>query len=217
MQTTGIGSGAPAAAPTEEKSGLGRDAFLRILLAQLGNQDPTAPMDSTDFVAQLAQFANVELLQGVEARLDALVVAQAASNQTAAANLVGREVVYHADEVALGPDGAVVHGQLAGAAASVTVTLTDEAGRTVRTLRLGPSPAGRIEIPWDGRDDDGAPLPPGDYRVRIAAADAEGKSVDVVSLARGVARGISFEHGYPELLVGDARVLLSDVLELHAS
>lgn len=214
METSAIGSsGAYGAAPA--KNELGKDQFVKLLVAQLSNQDPTAPMESADFVAQLAQFANVELLQGVETRLDAMLVAQAASNQTAAAGLVGREVVFHTDHVQLADGGATILADLGGAAETVTVTITDEAGNTVRTLRLGAAAKGETRIPWDGRDDNGNVLPAGSYGVRVAAADAGGKSVAVEQLARGIAGGVSFENGYPELLVGSVRIKLSDIVELH--
>jgi len=215
METKAIG-GASTASTTGASNQLGKDEFVRLLVAQLSNQDPTAPMESADFVAQLAQFANVELLQGVESRLDALVIAQASNNQLAAASLVGREVLYRTDRVDLGEDGATLVASLRGAASSVTVTITDEAGNTVRTLRLGAAGEGKLEIAWDGRDESGKLLPRGSYRVRVAAADASGASVPVDPFARGTARAISFDNGYPELLVGSARVKLSDIVELHS-
>lgn len=214
MQTNAIGGSAATEAP-EAKNALGKNEFVRLLVAQLGNQDPTAPMESKDFVAQLAQFANVELLQGVETRLDALLVAQAASNQTAAAGLVGKEVVFHTDRVDLGETGATLLADLESAATSVTVTITDESGKTVRTLEAGAHAAGQASIPWDGRDASGRALPPGSYNVRVAAADADGKSVAVEQLARGVASGVSFENGFPELLISGVRIKLSDIVELH--
>jgi flagellar basal-body rod modification protein FlgD len=144
-----------------------------------------------------------------------MLVAQAANNQTAAAGLVGRDVVFHTDRVELGENGATLLADLSGAAESVTVTITDEAGNTVRTLRLGAHAKGDARIPWDGRDDAGRLLPEGSYGVRIAAADRDGASVPVEQLARGLASGVSFANGYPELLVGPIRIKLSDVVELH--
>ena len=216
METNAIG-GASAATETKAKNHLGKDEFVRLLGAQLSNPDPTAPMESADFVAQLAQFANVELLQGVETRLDSLVIAQASSNQLAAAGLVGREVLYRTDRIELGESGANLVASLGAPATSLTVTISDEKGDTVRTLRLGAADQGKLEIPWDGRDENGVLLPAGSYRVRVAAADADGAPVPVNHFARGTARAISFDNGYAELLVGSARVKLSDIVELHSA
>ncbi|WP_373049433.1 flagellar hook assembly protein FlgD [Vulgatibacter sp.] len=216
MNASAIGASSTGGA-AESKNSLGKDEFVKLLVTQLSNQDPTAPMDSKDFVAQLAQFANVELLQGVEGRLDALLVAQAANNQTAAAGLVGREVLYRTDEIQLGESGATVVANLDAPAASVTVTIQDEAGNTVRTLRLGAAAEGPLDVAWDGRDDGGTLLPPGSYGVKIVAADTDGASVPVEQHARGVAHGVSFENGFPELLIGTTRIKLSEIVELHTA
>ena len=87
---------ATATAGTQETTGgassaqtLGYDAFLKLLVAQMQNQDPTKPMDSTEFVAQLASFSNVE--QGVKtnAKLDALITSLALNQADA---LIGKYV-----------------------------------------------------------------------------------------------------------------------------
>lgn len=212
--TTGLGVG-PSSDATRGSSALGKDQFVKLLMAQLQNQDPTSPVDSQAFVAQLAQFSSLEQLQGVSSRLDALVLAQAASNQTQTATLVGKDVLFKTDAVELpAVGGTTVAGELAGKASSITVTITDADGKTVRTLTLGPADEGPIEIPWDGRDEAGVPLPEGEYKVKLAAADGEGKAVDISSRGKGRVAGVSFANGYPELMVDGRKVKLSDVLEI---
>src|SRR4028119_2238475 len=73
---------------------LGKDAFLKLMLAQLANQDPTQPQDSQAFVAQLAQFSSVEQLESANQRLDDILLAQASNSQTAATAMVGNEAAY---------------------------------------------------------------------------------------------------------------------------
>lgn len=205
-------SGGDSAGPTGK---MGKDEFVKLLMAQLGHQDPLSPMDSQAFVAQLAQFANVELLQATNGRLEALLVAQAAGNQMSAASLVGKDVLYRSEQVTLEAGaGAAIQGELAQAASSVTVVLTDAAGKTVRTLKLGAYAQGPLDIAWDGLDDQGQPLPAGDYRVQITAADSEGNNVAVEQRALSRIVGVSFQNGYPELLVGNSRIKLSEVVEI---
>jgi len=203
---------APEQAPANE---LGKNDFVKLLMAQLGNQDPTSPMDSQAFVAQLAQFASVEQLQGIGSRLDSLVLAQASANQTATASLVGRELLYRTDTAQLEAEGGVeLHGQLAAPAQSVTVTILDSSGKVVRTIRLGEHEAGPLHHEWDGLDDRGERLPPGSYKVQLAAANQEGKSVAIDSRARGQVTGVSFENGYPELMLGTKKIKLSEIVEI---
>jgi flagellar basal-body rod modification protein FlgD len=212
--TSGLGSG-PSSDATRGSNELGKDQFVQLLMAQLRNQDPTSPVDSQAFVAQLAQFSSLEQMQGMSSRLDALVLAQAASNQTQTADLVGKDVLFKTDRVELpAVGGTVVSGELSAEAASVTVTISDEDGKTVRTLKLGPAEAGAFDIPWDGRDEAGVPLPAGEYTVKLAAADLQGDSVDIESRGKGFVGGVSFANGYPELMVGGRKIKLSDVLEI---
>ncbi|MFT7582311.1 MAG: flagellar basal-body rod modification protein FlgD, partial [Myxococcota bacterium] len=57
---------------------LGKDDFLNLLVAQLGNQDPLSPTDPTDFVSQLSQFTSLEQLIGLREGLDLLAITQTA-------------------------------------------------------------------------------------------------------------------------------------------
>ena len=216
MSISSIGSS--SAGSTQQSSGsgqLGKDQFLKLLMTQLSHQDPLSPMDSQAFVAQLAQFANVEQLQGMNARMDTMVLGQAAANQVGAANLVGRQVSYRADTVQAAGGPVSLLGSLGGSATEVTAVLKDESGRTVRTLKLGAHQAGEFSATWDGLDDAGNPVPPGKYTVSYTATDNAGGSVSVDARARGLVQGVSFEAGYPELKVNGSTLKLSDVVAIE--
>src|ERR1700742_304304 len=75
-----------------DDKGLGENAFLKLLVAQMKNQDPLKPMDNTDFVAQLAQFSNLEQVMGINTRLDTLAAQGQGLQNTQIASLVGKEV-----------------------------------------------------------------------------------------------------------------------------
>ncbi len=206
----------PGASEPRGSSRLGKEEFLKILMAQLGHQDPTSPADSRAFVAELAQFASLELSQNLSSTLDSILVGQAALHQTQVTSLIGREALYRTDTVELAEEPATMLAHLSAKAESVTAVITDESGRKVRTITLGGQPAGALEITWDGRDDAGATLPPGTYKVSITAAGTDGKSVGVEQRARGRITGVSFIDGVPELVVGSGsrRIKLSDAVEI---
>jgi flagellar basal-body rod modification protein FlgD len=65
---------------------LGKDAFLKLLVEQIKNQDPLEPKDNSEFVAQLAQFSSLEQTMGINDRLDRLSVQSQGSANTAVAN-----------------------------------------------------------------------------------------------------------------------------------
>ena len=139
-----------------DSSALGKDDFMKLLLAQLANQDPTAPQDDQAFVAQLAQFAQLEASQGTNTRLDTLVSAQAASQQTQAVGFIGKSVDFRTDTMSL-EAGLSTTSQvsLTSAASAVTVGVLDSTGKEVRTMKMGPQLAGAVNVTWDGNDDGG--------------------------------------------------------------
>jgi flagellar basal-body rod modification protein FlgD len=197
---------------------LGKDAFIKLLLTQMQNQDPLNPLDNAQMIAQLAQFSSVEQLQGLGSRLDTLLLAQASSNQLQTASLVGKDVLYHTTTMDL-PEGGTASGQVVlPAAANVTATVKDGSGNVVRVLQLGSRAAGNFDFTWDGRDGGGLPLAAGSYQVDIEARDASGKAVQADLRCRGRVQGVSFDSsGAAVLLVGLARstVKLADVMEIN--
>jgi flagellar basal-body rod modification protein FlgD len=218
--------GAPAAGATEAATGsskLGKDEFLKLLMTQLGNQDPLSPMDNQAFVAQLAQFAQVELQQAASQQLDALLMAQASNNQLQATSLVGKQAVLKDDGFTWqGPPvsprvtpSVSLTGSVAGAAAQVTAVITDASGKVVRREGLGAKSEGPFNYSWDGRDDQGGYVAAGQFKVSFVAVDAAGKPVDAQSLSSARITGVSFETGYAELLLSNhERVKLADVLRV---
>ena len=195
---------------------LGKDEFLKLLTAQLANQDPLSPTDNQAFIAQLAQFSSVEQQTTMNDRLEQLIVAQASTNQTATANLVGKDIVYKTDHASFdGHTPVALGGTLSADAASVNAIITDANGKTVRTVKSGAATAGTVSLQWDGRDDSGTLLPAGSYTVKLTAADPKGNDIPVQTQGRGRATGISFSNGFAELLIDGVHIKLADVLEIN--
>ena len=96
---TPLGLGATAS-PTESDA-LGRDTFLKLMVAQLRNQDPMNPQDSAEFLAQTAQFTSLEKLEQVALQSSQALAAQMAFG---ASTLAGKTVTY------VGADGAEATG-----------------------------------------------------------------------------------------------------------
>jgi flagellar basal-body rod modification protein FlgD len=209
---TNAGAGGAVEAP---KSTMGKNEFLKLLLAQLSHQDPTSPADSQAFVAQLAQFANVEQLQGVNTSLETLLMAQAAGNQTQTVGLLGKDVTFKTDKVEFdGTSASSIYGKVEREAATVKAVITDSTGKVVRTVELNGVPAGTFSLEWDGLDDTGNTVPKGTYKVQLTAADLEGKNIPVQANGSGRVTGITYEKGYPELQVGGLKLLMSEVISV---
>src|SRR6266542_704728 len=171
VTSSAAGTGAVA------KNTLGKDEFLKLLTAQLANQDPLQPVDNQAFIAQLAQFSSVEQLQNLTSRLDTLLLATASTNQMSTASLVVKDVAFKADGVDVAAGVSSPLQIKLPARATVTAVVQDASGRTVRTLPMGVRDAGTFDLGWDGRGDGGAPLPAGHYTVKLSAKGTDGSDV----------------------------------------
>src|SRR5262245_37417073 len=90
VPSTTQGSNAPSSPTAAAKSAtVDYNQFLQLLIAQLKNQDPTKPMDSAQFISQLASFSNVEQSIQMNSKLDGLMTASALSQ---AEGMIGRHV-----------------------------------------------------------------------------------------------------------------------------
>jgi flagellar basal-body rod modification protein FlgD len=208
--------GAPATQSTQ--SNLGPDAFMRLLVTQIKNQDPAKPMDTTEMMAQLSQMTQVERLVAIDQRLQSLQVANAAIANTQAVDLVGTTVEADTSRMILndlGPGQGAF--QLDGAAATVKVEIRDDNGDLVRTLELGPQASGTKTFDWDGNTDEGERAPSGRYSISVTAKTGEGMPVTTRTSIRGPVHSISYADGYPALSIGDAEVLMGDVRNVSSS
>jgi flagellar basal-body rod modification protein FlgD len=196
---------------------LDRTAFLKLLVEQLKNQDPLKPQDDSAFIAQLAQFSQLEQSMGINSRLDTLAAQNAGLANAQAVSLVGSTATVRGNLVTVDGTGVgtPVAFNLAGTATETTVTIRNQNGDAVRTLQLGGRQAGLARITWDGRSDSGDLQPAGTYQVTVTAKDAVGSPVSVSQETTGAITEVSFDKGYPVLeLDNGIAVPISDLLKV---
>src|SRR5271166_6243061 len=130
-------SSASSVASAVTGGSLGQNAFLKILMAQIQNQDPLQPMDDTTFVTQLAQFSSLEQQVSTNQLLQTAAAQQQAQLNAQDASLVGHTVTVSRASTTLGSSGvpAAVGFTLGAGAQSVTVTISDPSGNEVRTIK----------------------------------------------------------------------------------
>lgn len=199
--TTYSSRGAQASSSTQNM--LDKNDFLRLLVTQLTNQDPLNPMDSTEFVAQLASLAQVEQLYNANDALATIIAYQSSINASQCLNLLGREVQAIGNLVTLEKGEASPIGYILPEEAKVTVKIYNAEGRLVRTVSLGQQEAGEHSFSWDGKDDAGQILEDGAYTFDVVATNANDYPLEVTLLCQGTVTGIRFaEDGSPRILVG---------------
>lgn len=209
--------GARESSATGRAGAAPKDEFLRLLVAQLRNQNPLEPQDGAAFVAQLAQFASLEQMTETNERLATLEAGQSSQLRAGFSNLVGRRVSVAGDTLSLPASDAVEHGFDLGASASaVKVVVYDASGKEVRQLELGPREAGRHLIQWDGLDADGQALGPGEYRFSVEAVDAQGGSLEAKSLLHAKIDGIDFTGGVVRFRIGERVFSPGDILSIDS-
>jgi flagellar basal-body rod modification protein FlgD len=166
---SGLGLGVPR---SEAKKEMGQEDFLHLMVTQLKNQDPFKPLESGEFLGQLAQFGTVQGLAGLQTSFDALAGSLVSNQALQASALVGRTALAATSSIGIAagqPVGGAV--DLAEASSTVTLTIRDAAGQPVRTLDLGARPAGLASFVWDGRTDAGEPAAGGRYTFSAAYRD----------------------------------------------
>jgi flagellar basal-body rod modification protein FlgD len=143
---------------------LAQEDFLQLMLTQLKNQDPFKPMESGEFLGQLAQFGTVQGLAGLQTSFDSLSSSLVSNQALQASALVGRSALARTSTLAIAA-GQSVNGavDLPASSAAAAVSIRDATGQTVRTLPLGAQPSGLAGFTWDGLDDGGRPVAAGRY------------------------------------------------------
>jgi flagellar basal-body rod modification protein FlgD len=180
--------------PSGPSDELGQEQFLELMIAQLRNQDPFKPMESGEFLGQLAQFGTVSGIEDVRGALADLTHAMSANQTMQAAGLVDRDAYVVAREGWLPPGGSVRGAVVVPpGTASATLGIYDMNGRLVATRAVpntGDDVGGFV---WNGLMDDGNVAPSGYYELR-ASGDIAGKSTALDVLVAGRIESVSLEN-----------------------
>ncbi len=172
------------------------DTFLLLLTAQLQNQDPLAPMDSTQFTQQLVQFSQVEQQIRTNEQLEGLVTQYQAASAGAALSYLGRDALIESGQTTLSNGQASWGYTLASAASEVTLTIRDARGRAVFET-TGETSDGSHMLTWNGRDSEGNQLPDGPYSLVVSATSAAGDAVASTLTVRETIMGVDFSGATP--------------------
>jgi flagellar basal-body rod modification protein FlgD len=205
---------APATAATGSTT-MGQADFLKLMTAQMKNQDPFDPVDNTQMVAQMAQFSSLAGITEMSTTLKAIADKLGATSQGEAMGWIGRTVLTEGS-VAYGRTGGGIAGavELDAAADKVAVQISDANGRVLKTVNLGPQGAGTAQFDWDGRTDAGEDAGAGPFTV-AAVASADGKAVAGRTLVWAPVQSVSVASGTPTLtLPGIGTVPASEVREI---
>ncbi|WP_244130353.1 flagellar hook capping FlgD N-terminal domain-containing protein [Burkholderia sp. BCC0044] len=201
MVGNGPGIGDTAAPPSAgNDGGNASHMFTKLLVAQIKNQDPLAPMEAGQFVTQFAQMSQVEAMQTLANLGSTAAAMQESMLVVTLGSQVGSLVRVRADAVEL--NDTVVKGgfTLESSASSVDVILTGPDG-TEHTIALGARQAGDVDVDLDP---DAHGLPPGRYALRVVADSGEKPGIELTGELQGVRVGAAGRVILAVAGVGDA-------------
>ena len=174
---------------------LGQADFLKLMTAQMQNQDPFNPVDNTQMVAQMAQFSSLAGISDMSTTLKAISDKLGATTTSDAVSYIGRNVLT-AGDTAYGRTGGGIAGavELGAAASDLRVTVSDANGAVLKTMSLGSQPAGTVAYDWDGTTDGGETAGSGPYTVAVSAQN-EGATVAATGLVWAPVESVSTASG----------------------
>lgn len=150
--------------------------FLKMLTAQLQNQDPLNPMDSAGMTTQLAQLNMVDGINKMSTTMTSLLSQIQSTDFINMSTTVGKTAMAEGNKVLFDGQSVNLAAKLLNDATSVTATIKDSQGNTVAETDLGRGSQGLFNFIWDGLDGEGNTLPGGFYSVSIVAKTAEGNT-----------------------------------------
>jgi flagellar basal-body rod modification protein FlgD len=206
----------PVAAAGSGSQTLGQADFLKLMTAQMQNQDPFNPVDNTQMVAQMAQFSSLSGISQMNTTLQSIADKLTGTSANDALAYVGKTVLTEGDTAFGRTTGGIAGAvDVDSAASDVKVTIQDQSGNVLKTLDLGAQAKGTATFDWDGKTDAGADAGAGPFKV-VSSGNANGATVGTHTLVWAPVTSVSMpSSGSPVLNVaGIGSVDLSDVRQI---
>jgi len=184
-----------AAKPQAMKDSLGQDDFLKLMTAQLNNQDPMKPMENGDFLSQIEQLSAVTGIETLNTSFGQVATSMNSSQALQASALVGRSVLVPPNEegVFLDETGSILGSiDMPAPTNNLRMGIFDSAGQLVQQIDMGAQSKGLIPFQWNGLNADGARLPAGQYQIQALAdfgSDTEAVATLVAANVESVSLG----------------------------
>jgi flagellar basal-body rod modification protein FlgD len=224
--STGTGSAGAAGSSSSSSSAstaangvsLGGTDFLTLMLAQLKNQDPTSPVDSNEFLSQLASLSEVQGITQLNTSFASLSNSLVSSQALQASSLLGHQALVASSTGTLSTAGATLSGAVSvpQTSSQVTLNITNSSGVLVQSINLGAQPAGLANYSWNGQMSNGSQAPAGAYTLNAQVAGVSGGTA-ITTLVNGTVDSVTMGAGTTGLtlnIAGLGSVPLSSVQQI---
>jgi flagellar basal-body rod modification protein FlgD len=175
---------------------LGGTDFLTLLLAQLQNQDPTSPVDSNEFLSQLASLSEVQGINQLNSSFSTLSSTLSSNQALQASSLLGHQVLAASSTGNLATAGATLTGAVSvpQTSSQVTLNITNSAGVLVDSINLGAQSAGLANFSWNGETSSGSAAPAGTYTLSAQVAGVASGTA-ITTLVNGTVDSVTMGAG----------------------
>ncbi len=214
VPTTGTGTGTakPGSSITDASTlTTNYSTFLGLLTAQIKNQDPLSPMDTTQWTNQLVQYSSVEQQLKSNTYLQQIAANNNAGSMNAAVSYIGKSVSADSNAVTLKDGAASWDYNLGATAGTVKLTVLDSKGNVVWTGNGSGTDKGAHSFAWDGKNTAGKAVADGDYTLTVDAKTSGGNSIDSTVGMSGTVTSAEMIDGTVMLQVGNTKVPMSSV------
>ncbi len=196
---------------------LDKDAFFKLMLTHLKNQDPTSPLKSHEMAAQLAQFSSLEQMSNINEVLKDMNKGQTNVGQFQALDLIGKTVSGDSAKIEH-KNGDTLHAisfNLADSADEVKVAIKDAEGKVVKNFDLKNQSKGTVKLDWDGKNLDGKAQSAGVYKVHVDAKKSTGSKVAAETQFKGQVTGMQLSESGPIVFIGNKAVPLKEIKQIQ--
>lgn len=202
---------AAASAEEAKKATVDYESFLKLLTAQLRNQDPLAPMDASQFMTQLAQLSTVEQSMRSNDTLGKVLDTLKSSGMRMDMALLGRRVEVESNQLSLTGGKAEAAYTVDGQPASVKLEVLNSAGNVVHSTP-GALQTGRQAFSWTGRTPSGGTAPDGLYTLRVTAKDKDGKALNTATVVTDTVAEVRSVDGATKFVLKNGATVSSDAV-----
>jgi flagellar basal-body rod modification protein FlgD len=183
--------------------------FLKLLMTQLQNQDPSSPLDTNQFTSELVQFSSVEQQINTNTSLTQLIQLTQAGEVMQGSSMTGKRVTVSSDHVPL-QNGQGTIQFTAPAAEPVDIAIYSDNGAKLSDQMMMAT-KGTNTWTWNGTTSSGSTLPDGSYKVAVTGANADGTTSALTFSVIGTATGVQNQSNGMQLQLGALSVDFSKV------
>jgi len=175
---------------------LGGTDFLTLMLAQLQNQDPTSPVDSNEFLSQLASLSEVQGINQLNTSFTALSSSLVSSQALQASSLLGHQAMVASSTASLSSAGGTINGAVSvpQTSSQVVLNIKNSAGVLVQSINLGAQSAGLADFSWNGQTSSGSAAPAGTYTLSAQVSGVSGGTA-ITTLVSGTVNSVTMGSG----------------------